>query len=80
MSKLTKWFPPEVKPVHVGVYQTDFEPLGKDIEYSHWNGVRWGPQWDCIERAACANGTQGIQNKHWRGLSENPSAPKEAAK
>ena len=37
--KLTDWFPPEVKPVRVGVYQRDYQDDFPEIpSYSYWNG------------------------------------------
>lgn len=37
--KLTPWFPADVKPARVGVYQKDFED--ETEEYQYWNGKRW---------------------------------------
>jgi len=68
MSKhLTPWFPAHIKPVHVGVYETEMEGVAWSKGFSFWNGKRWGnteilPEWALDDK--------GVQGKKWRGLKE----------
>ena len=64
-EKFTPWFPPEVKPVHVGDYETK-TPDSFGIVPRPWNGQWWG----------CAYGVAGksaTQNWQWRGLTRPSS-------
>jgi hypothetical protein len=72
MSKLTPWFPPEVKPVYVGVYRTKF--FANYSGYSYWNGSAWSFEWDSVEEVSRME--IGNQDKSWRGLAKNPQADK----
>jgi hypothetical protein len=63
-KKMTKWFPVEITPVHVGVYETD---LAGFLGYSFWTGKRWC---DTAQRPEWATKRKGMQNKEWRGLKE----------
>lgn len=61
---LTPWFPPEIKPVHVGRYQTECQTGDYFVNY-------WGRQQVHYE----ADGDRGcdpcvIQDRPWRGLKE----------
>jgi hypothetical protein len=71
MSKMTKWFPPHIKPVHKGVYEVK-DPFWGAI-YSYWTGKSWtigsvylssifGP--DSRQRKT------EIQDRSWRGFKE----------
>lgn len=67
--KLTPWFPGDVKPVHVGVYETD--RIGR---FQYWNGKSWGyymPSAEAAERVKASFSAR--QQPEWRGLSEKPS-------
>lgn len=68
-GRLTPWFEPEVKPVHVGVYQTHM--CGMGAGYSYWTGASW-----CDTRGTVAAADKwryrGSQNKTWRGLAVKP--------
>lgn len=68
---LTGWFQPQTKPLRPGVYQTRF--AGRE-GYSHWNGRIWSLQQDDIETAYRQHQQTelAVQDKHWRGLSQNP--------
>lgn len=58
--KKTPWFPPDVKPVHVGVYETTSLPEDHPHHYvvrTRWDGFHWGI---------------GFQYRYWRGLAEKP--------
>ena len=73
-KKLTPWFNVNIKPVHIGVYETGFvddEPYNYRMKYSYWNGKYWCNQCDSIE-IANANKYIGHQNKIWRGLAVKP--------
>jgi hypothetical protein len=71
-KKMTPWFPPQIKPMRVGVYQIKFNyPLPRtESMYATWNGRRWSNMsyqtfgyWHGIFSGA-------EQEKHWRGFTE----------
>ena len=68
--KLTPWFPPEVKPVHVGVYETGDADWYKETGLSflrEWNGKAW------IVPVSGKRGFECRQQKRvWRGLARKP--------
>lgn len=73
-KKLTPWFPPEVKPVHIGVYETAEPNLDSEC-FQHWNGSFWGLCSSSARYAATngqANGFSGFQQTMWRGLAKKP--------
>ena len=50
----TDWFPPSVKPVHVGIYERRDTPRTGHFggtHYSFWNGKNWGSSGNSIEGA-----------------------------
>lgn len=68
---MTPWYPPEVKPVRVGVYQRKSFIAG--IGFSHWNGKKWSYTYTKKDDV--------LPNKRtvtyypywpWRGLAEPP--------
>jgi len=74
--EMTEWFPADVKPVHVGVYQACMEVIedrlgATSIEYgfAKWDGQRWGKIFATASAADWWE-TQGSQRKAWRGLKE----------
>lgn len=70
MSKYSQWFPPRVKPVHVGVYQTWFvSPM--DGGFSKWDGKKWLSEMGTVARAD-KDDEIGNQKKYWRGLAVKP--------
>ena len=72
MSKMTNWFPPYIKPVHIGVYEIKFSnvPLGKRLMYARWNGKEWS-NFAYKKNDDCMNDCFGaVQKKHWRGFTE----------
>lgn len=77
VPKLTLWFRPEIKPVHVGVYATKLARDGMPdmTGFSHWDGSKWGFQAGVTEMAASDHYTfgNGEQFKSWRGLAEKPA-------
>ena len=73
MSKYTPWFPADVKPARVGVYQTGDPSDIEDQLYQHWNGRHWGMCADTIAEAkAVADDRSFFQNEPWRGLAKAP--------
>jgi hypothetical protein len=75
MSAVTGWFPPDVKPVHVGVYQTyaESEPQSGNPGYQFWRGNCWSifsSDADSAERDK--NIDSFYQINYWRGLAEKP--------
>ncbi|CAJ0698065.1 hypothetical protein [Ralstonia mannitolilytica] len=76
-DQLTPWFPAEVKPVHVGVYEV--EPMQLDSGFrwpifSYWNGKLWGTA--CLSREDAEKWglvfKTADQNRQWRGLRSKP--------
>lgn len=65
---LTPWFPGDVKPVHVGMYERDF---GWGHAYSYWNGEFWGQYCRTVSVAYASRGKVSFhQQVPWRGLTE----------
>ena len=61
-AKLSPWFPPRVKPVHVGWYHTN-NPTVKLFSASDFNWWWDGSKWLFSPNAkVCV-----YQNRHWRG-------------
>lgn len=80
-ANLTPWFPPNVKPVHIGVYltkiYTDDDPIKGEVcgeGFSYWSGHAWSDTGQSIEEAAARakKFVPGFQNKPWRGLAKKP--------
>ena len=74
-SKLTPWFPGEVKPVREGVYECRGAPTHES--YQHWNGAIWGG-WATDKDAAAENRDRPSMrhSPQWRGLAEKPRTVK----
>ena len=70
---LTGWFPEEVKPVHTGVYPTEWR--GKH-GFAHFGKYGWGHSYVDFDTACrLSNGTHyrsDYQDKRWRGLNKEP--------
>lgn len=66
----TPWYPGELQPVQIGVYQRR-NSLG-EIVYSHWDGERWC--WNHVSAVGAARNTDPslAQALSWRGLVEPP--------
>ena len=68
--KLSPWHDGSVKPVHVGVYESD-DKLG-DGFYNHWYRLWDGKNWHSganLKRAAASNRAISIyQDWPWRGI------------
>lgn len=71
MTRLTDWFPANVKPVREGVYATKF---GRHEGFSHWSGQVWSNQYRSIALLLTGGRDWGLggQLKEWRGLAEKP--------
>jgi hypothetical protein len=72
--KLTEWFPPDVKPVRVGVYLRDYEDDFPDVPaYCYWDGVLWHPcETTPMGAFQLMDDRTVVQALKWRGLAENP--------
>ena len=71
MDKMTDWFPPHIKPVHIGVYEIKYTSkvaYGSNM-YATWNGEKWssGSYNLCDKYHQLFNANQ---DKHWRGFTE----------
>jgi hypothetical protein len=75
---LTGWFPPQVKPVRVGVYEAFMEVFTDrfgtshlEFGFSRWDGRRWGAMHTDIKSAnELLPWHAAAQAKSWRGLKE----------
>lgn len=76
--RLTRIFPPNIKPVHIGVYSTTSRRSCGFRIYQHWNGESWGMTCSTIDEAL-REGTHIFrhssifQNNYWRGCTEKQS-------
>ena len=71
---LTDWFPPDVKPVYIGVYQTKMTGTDGFIhkqKFSLWTGEKWMDSAITVTHAANRRFI-GFQQKKWRGLAKKP--------
>lgn len=70
MAKVTPWYPGDVKPVRVGVYERDHV---HDVRYSYWNGHYWGG-WAKKRTHARNNkdAPSALQSIPWRGIARTP--------
>lgn len=68
--KLTDWFPADVKPVHVGIYECRNHQVQETTFYYYWNGTIWeyGGQ-PSIHLVFRCKKKSTVQNKIWRGLT-----------
>ena len=71
MTRLTPWFPADVKPVRVGVYEIHTNSW--EAYYAYWSGQKWG----CVADHPTAARWQdnafldgAFQRKIWRGFTE----------
>ena len=69
--ELTPWFPPEIKPVHKGVYETSETSTGPCFNY--WNGKFWCWTRPYPEAAFdWKDDKSAVQENTWRGLARKP--------
>ncbi|CFB63115.1 hypothetical protein LMG16407_03190 [Pandoraea apista] len=65
----TEWFPPEVQPVHKGVYEKQNTSTGT-LFFAYWNGY-WGPGAPFPEVAHMYRWQVSVRpNWPWRGLAK----------
>ena len=69
-SDMTPWFPPEIKPVYVGVYLT--VGAGMLEAWSKWNGNAWLIDTFRLELASGVEQVSMLQERKWRGLAQKP--------
>lgn len=67
--KLSQWHPAHVKPVHVGVYETNSENM-KAIAFNFWNGRTWSETCATKELAIESRNDSVVQNILWRGIAK----------
>jgi len=70
VMKFTPWFPGNVKPVRVGVYQQHCG-MGTIVGYQYWNGKKWSSWSHSVEGAILRSGSIACsdhQNDPWRGV------------
>lgn len=68
-SKLTRWFPADVKPVHNGKYQVQDVNTG-DAFHAYWHTGYWR----FSNRGNAAMFMH--QDRKWRGLAQDPKVKK----
>lgn len=70
---LTQWFPADVKPVHVGVYERMTSNWDNSNGYAFWDGEKWGgfakDFYGALQRSSWDNVSP---NDLWRGLAVKP--------
>lgn len=64
--KLTPWFPPDVKPVRVGVYEKNL--FNGRRWYSKWDGSQWLFICETADGAAVEQIPSAFINVPWRGI------------
>jgi hypothetical protein len=77
--KLTRWYPGDVKPVRVGVYERSYGDNanpGIHVGYAFFDGVDWFLRSRTTEDAT----TNKLKSAHtrlpWRGLAQDPKGSK----
>ena len=72
--KLTPWYPGDVKPVRVGVYQRDYSGTTFSChrsQYCYWNGRHWGMYGTTVSSAKrWSYAVSGWQVLPWRGVEK----------
>ena len=76
-DELTPWFPPGIKPVHIGVYPVKYKVSAGGMEhsgYAYWTGKEWTNSSNTVGHAYIyKDWTEGaVQQKSWRGLAQKP--------
>lgn len=62
---LTEWFPVDIVPAHVGVYQRD----DGDLFFSFWDGVQWCGRSLSFEDFPIGSPPDSVQELLWRGTA-----------
>lgn len=73
--KMTPWFPPYIKPVHVGEYNASI--FGDPVIRRYWNGEYWSAGYNNSDPAAFKRGARkrrvpDSEFIEWRGLAKKP--------
>lgn len=75
-KKFSPWFPPEIKPVRVGVYQVNDADYQNGVAWSYWNGERFCYRtWTetvAYTTYTSENPTALPAFTYWRGLARKP--------
>jgi hypothetical protein len=66
--KLTDWFPPDVKPVRVGWYESPYQYW----THSYWCGTHWTESSCDMTGQTDPSYRSAKQKRKWRGLAEKP--------
>lgn len=71
--KLTPWFPGDVNPARIGVYEKDF---GCANDYQYWDGSRWHygdntPE-KTVKKLTVRSAAFIPSSRPWRGLAVKP--------
>ena len=76
--KLTDWFPSNVNPVHLGVYETKQKNHFHGTRFQFWNGKFWCAYSNTAKDAASHSNSNksAVQNPAWRGRANNPKRKK----
>lgn len=72
-NNFTGWFPPEIAPARVGVYETQVLSLRG---FSYWDGNLWGPMGATADEARSLYelfGPSLHRGFTWRGLAADPA-------
>ena len=70
---LTPWYPGDVPPVYIGVYQVE-PPSWDRVMYAHWSPRGWGWWADTPATAALHRNHVATSRGRWRGLSQCTTA------
>lgn len=71
-TRLTPWFPADVKPVHVGVYMTRTHEGERTPWFNKWDGHRWMVSMYSASQAEKCKALSSYTEFEWRGLAEKP--------
>lgn len=68
----TFWYPPEIKPVRPGLYETKSPILGYSPGwFSYWDGKKWGSAYPSVGKAHLERSSIAFrQDRPWRGLKK----------
>ena len=73
MKKMTKWFPPHIKPCRTGVYEVNgCYRLSRTLPtYARWDGLEWSNLSYRTHHDELHYTSYGAyQNKYWRGFTK----------
>jgi hypothetical protein len=66
--RYSEWYPSEIKPTHVGVYQRVISGLQVEIVYSLWDGKDWMAGSLFVDNAATCGRKSIFKSFEWRGV------------